>query len=330
MTPGRKRALHLVLLAVLAVLVFLVNHRFVGGSSIASPDALSWDLIGRDHPPVQWIDDWMWHQDAPYKFRILGKLPVWAAWRLFFSGQGSQGFLVSFTFWGLAWLIATLLAFYSYLEVLAAEIPWKPGGHTPPRHPGAAEGNPSGVLPLLGCLFFLASPPILFAFKFPVHMTPNDLLGYFLTVLGLTALLKGRTLQVCGIACLAAWCRETTLIVPVAYVLTTRDPWKRRLLLTSLPFLCWVVPRVIWWTPYNAAGGRSLQLLGSPGVARLPVSGLRAALVDARTRSCGSSQAGGERLEVGCSRLCLAGSGAVRSLGRRDRPLDHGSLRACS
>ncbi|MBV8062880.1 MAG: hypothetical protein JOY51_04745, partial [Nevskia sp.] len=66
---------------VIAALVLATNFFLVRTSSIANVDELRYDLAGLDPQaaPANWTGDWLWHQPAPYKYRLLGKLPLWAA-----------------------------------------------------------------------------------------------------------------------------------------------------------------------------------------------------------------------------------------------------------
>jgi hypothetical protein len=256
MKSAANRIPYLLLLPVLSAFVLVVNLKLVEGSSIASADALAWDLLGQNQAPPEWPDQWMWHQEAPYKYRILGKLPVWLTWRLFLSGRGPQGFLISFIAWAWIWLTAALFALRGYL----ADLRRNDSAGEPRPGPALLAGKPG---PLLGVLLFALSPPILFAFKFPVHSTPNDFLEYFLVLLAMLALLRGRPGRMSLLSCLAVFCRETSLLVPLTYLLVADGPWRRRLLWSLAPVLCWILLRLAWWEAYNPVAG-GLYNLGVP------------------------------------------------------------------
>jgi hypothetical protein len=245
MTKRHIRVLHWAILILLAGSVVVLNARWVEGSSISNPDAVAWELAGKDKdsPPEGWIDRWMWHQEAPFRYRVLGKLPVWAAWNLVGKAGGSGSFYIIYLIWSFLCLGAAVIALYSFLRLLLRDL----------------EGE-GGKLSLFGCLLFLSAPPVLFAYKFPLHTSPNDFLGYFLTVLGVSMVIRERPGRMSLVSCLAALCRETTLVVPLVYLLFSRDSWRRRMVLSLLPVAVLAAVRVVWWSAYRPLEGLSYNL----------------------------------------------------------------------
>lgn len=236
--------LYIPVLVLLAALPFAIDSWMVEGSSVAAPDALAWDQLGQNDAPSDWMDSWMWHQEAPYKYRILGKLPVWLCWKLSAGTRGGDP-LVWFVAWGFLCLLATLFALRHYLRHLME----------------SARASRPDALALAGCLLFVLAPPALFAFKFPLHTTPNDLLGYFLVTLGLSAAIRNQARRMCLVSCAGVFCRETALLVPFAFLLTSPDPWRKRLAWSAAPLLCWGALRVLWWEPYRPVEGGLYNLI---------------------------------------------------------------------
>ncbi|RKZ72894.1 MAG: hypothetical protein DRR19_31545 [Candidatus Parabeggiatoa sp. nov. 1] len=237
--------LFLTILIALIALIFYFNIHLLSGSSLQHPLALAYELAGNsfNEPSRQWINQWMWEQGSPFKFRILGKLPVWLTYQAFDSPTADAAliFYNSFIFWGFVWMSATLITLYFYLKMLFKALP-----STQPHHL---------TLSFIGCLLFLTAPPILAGFKFPVHTAPNDLLGYFLILLGVIMILKNKPIAMCIIASIAVFCRETTLIVPFLYLITSRDTLKNRAFFSLFPVVVWVCYRVVGWEHYSASSG---------------------------------------------------------------------------
>jgi hypothetical protein len=229
----------IVTLLLLILLVFYVNINVIGGSSIQNTKTLAFELSGDNMnlPPEQWINLWMWGEKAPFKYRILGKLLIWGTWKLTNTEDHAMAFYRTYVCWAFILMIAIICALYVYLRILFSNITKSP-----------AYGD---WLPFLGCVLFLSAPPILLAFKFPVHTHPNDLLGYFLIILGMIAILQAKSIMMCLISCIAVFCRETTLVVPFIYFLTSSASSRKKYVLSFLPCLVWGVYRKLWWEPYN-------------------------------------------------------------------------------
>jgi hypothetical protein len=89
------------------------------------------------------------------------------------------------------------------------------------------------------------SPPVLLAYKYPVY-TREDVLAYWLVLLGLLAAFQARLFWVSLISAAAALTRETTLILPLAYFVGAAEVWRKKILVWSLPVLALVGIRWLW------------------------------------------------------------------------------------
>ena len=144
-----------------------------------------------------------------------------------------------------------------------------PGAFTGPLSPGALSFSPAVLVAFyfylrllkfnppagfIGGLLFLVSPPVLLAYKYPVY-TREDPLAYLLVVVGLIAIFKSKAFLVSLISVAAAWTRETTLIVPLAYLLAAEESWRKRIFWFALPVLALVGLRFYWGVEF----GNSLE-----------------------------------------------------------------------
>ncbi|MBI5034225.1 MAG: hypothetical protein HZB51_27200 [Chloroflexi bacterium] len=196
-----------ILIALLAV-VFGLN--WVAGGTITSPQNLAIDLVSPPESPQTWsMQSWV-----PTRYRVLFYWIVQASYTTFFSSNDARAFYLVFVSWSFIFFACALITFYFYLHEL----------------------NFTHTLAFVGGLLFLASPPVTLAYKYPVY-TREDPLAYFLVLLGLFSVFKRKSTWVCIISTLAALTRETTLIVPLAYLLTANDSWRKRILVCTPPML---------------------------------------------------------------------------------------------
>lgn len=222
--------------------IFYLNINVVEGSWVKGAETYIYRLTNDSQhlPPEQWPDKWMWEQKAPFKYRVLGRLPIWIIWKLSFKPPAVIVYWV-YMGWAYLYMLATLYLLYSLVLMLFKPI---------------AEHHPSyRALPLWGCLLFLTAPPVLFLFKFPVHTRPNDVLAYCLMLLGLRLILQQKSRLVCLVACVAVFCRENLLLIPLVYLITSHDPARRKYLLSLLPCLLLVIYRLAWWERYDISVG---------------------------------------------------------------------------
>ncbi len=216
--PLKKRE-YVYLLILLFFLAILFAFNVFAGTTITSPRYLAIDLASPPDSPQDWlIQDW-----PVVKYRALFRLIVRGTWSLFFAADDAWAFYLTFVSWSFLFFSLTLILFYVFLRRLDFD----------------------DRASFVGCLLFLASPPVLLAYKYPVY-TREDCLAYSLVVLGLIAISLSRGFLVGVISVAAALTRETTLILPLAYFLTSSDSKSKRIFVFSLPFLALVGIR-LWW-----------------------------------------------------------------------------------
>lgn len=204
-----------VLLLFLTLAVFWLNWAI--GASIASPGHLAHELQSPPNSPQEWgIQTWI-----PMKYRVLFYWIVKGTWSTLFPQSGAIGFYGVFIFWSILLFYASLIAFYFFLRTL----------------------DFSRSTSFVGCLLFLASPPVTLAYLH-VH-TREDPLAYFLVVLAMVAVFKSKVVLVSLISILASLTRETTLIVPLVYLLVSGDSLRRRFLVFAPPVLSTLVLRIL-------------------------------------------------------------------------------------
>jgi len=227
---------HLVVLLFLLVVVFAFN--WIAGGTITSPRHLAIDLASPPDSPQDWsVQYWI-----PTEYRALFRWIVQGTYSVLFSPTDAFGFYSAFVFWSFFFFGCALIAFYFYLRVL----------------------DLSSTAAFIGGLLFLASPPVLLAYKYPVY-TREDPLAYFLVLLGLIAVFKSKAMWVSVISAVAALTRETTLILPLAYVLASRDPWSKKFLVCLPPLLAVVGVRfLLGFAAYDPFEG-SIYNLQTPG-----------------------------------------------------------------
>jgi len=231
-----------------AGLVMAFNYFVVRTSSILSVWDLRYDLVGLEpQGPGGWTDDWLWHQGAPFKYRLLGKLPIWAVDQGLqqLGVKGDLAFYYGFVAALLACLFLALLTLGALTRALAEEA-WGP-------QPRGAQLSVAAIAMAL----FALSPPILFFCKHPVHGSANDVLGYFLMAAVLLLALRQRLAAASAVAVLAVFCRETTLLAPFALLFFAHVPLRRRLAAALPPVAVFLAYRALWPGSYDAAGAAS-------------------------------------------------------------------------
>ncbi|MDR3414578.1 MAG: hypothetical protein P4L83_00195 [Nevskia sp.] len=223
----------LALSALLAALVVAANHYLVPVSALTNPEELRADLMGYRgfDVPATWVDEYLWRQEAPHKYRILGKLPLWAVYALQRPGPTAAERDVAFFRSFLACSFGTLLLALAMLAAFARRMVLDTFGALPP-------GRVATLQAAAMAMFALCAPVLLFA-KFAIHGGPNDFLGYFLMLAGLHLAWRGRLKACCAVSALAVFCRETTLLVPFLLLFYPGVQWRRRALLALLPVLRW-------------------------------------------------------------------------------------------
>ncbi len=209
--------IYLAVLLFLFVVIFAFN--VFAGSTITSPQYLAIDLASPPDSPQDWvIQSW-----PVVKYRALFRLIVRGSWQLFFAPTDAWAFYVLFVSWSFFFFCCAVVTLFYYLRLLDFD-----------RRSS-----------FIGGLLFLASPPVLLAYKYPVY-TREDVLAYFLVPLGLIAILKRKPLIASLISAAAALTRETTLIVPLAYFLGSGESLRRRVFVFMPPVAALLGLRFLW------------------------------------------------------------------------------------
>ena len=242
MKDGRlkKDILFLAILFVITLLWFGIPARIIQGSYTQNYQTLAFELAGKDHeaPPQQWIEKWMWHKGSPYKYRILGKLPVWLIWKVTKGDNPGKTFYWIYLLWLFVFAYAAITAVYFYLKTLFTNIPKRAS----PFAQNIAFG---------GSILFYLIPAFLFAFKFPGHTKVIDILAYFLLTLGVYSIIRRRLSWMIMISSIGIFCHETLLIVPLIYFIVGKETFMKKCLYAGIPFIIWFVYRMLWWGMYN-------------------------------------------------------------------------------
>jgi len=222
----KREFLYFAILLFVLVLIFALN--ILAGGTITSPQNLAIDLASPPDSPQDWlVQDW-----TLVKYRALFKLIVRGTWSLFFAPTDAWSFFVVFVVWSFVFFYCTVIAFYYFLRVLDFD-----------RRTS-----------FIGGLVFLAAPPVLLAYKYPVF-TREDVLAYFLVTLGLIAIFKLKPALMSLIAAAGALTRETTLILPLTYLLASNDSRRKRIAYIIPPLLALVGVRLLW----GYANGNALE-----------------------------------------------------------------------
>ena len=249
--PG-SRAILVLFAILLALAVVAGNACLVSVSDLTSIDELRANLIGWNsvHPSSGWISDWLWHQDAPFKYRILGKLPVWCFYRM----GVAFGFAPEPSFY-FAYLLACCMSLALALYALGLFLPRflvDTGAVLDSRGEMLVAGT--------GMLLFSSSAPVLLFSKFPVHGGPNDFLGYGLMLSIVYLAWIGRWRACIAVAMLAALCRETTLLAGLMVLFIGGAPMRSRLLVVSSALAVLAALRLLLPGSYNPFEAAILNL----------------------------------------------------------------------
>jgi len=210
---------------------------------LSSKASLVFELTGKDQAhSSDCADEWFHGQNAPYKYRILGKIPVWLTYCLVRSHfpDASDAFYFSYVLWTFVFIFLFLLASMKLTAVVIGRIA------------GEEDKKPDGMKSLLLYAFPLVfAAPVLFAFKFPVHGSPNEFLGYFLISMSLLALCENRLILFLCVCILSIFCRETNMIVMLPFLLNASIPRSKRIALLACVMVIFFIYRISWPGLYN-------------------------------------------------------------------------------
>ncbi len=170
---------------------------------LASPSAFAFELVGKeaDKSDAVWIDEWFFHQTPPANARMLAKLPIYLSYRAACRLRVAPltAFYASYRCWTAIFLCAFLLLGARCCATAARDI-------APATHASWRSTE------MLAMCALAALPPVLFGCKFPIHGSPNDLLGYALLAASMQALFTRNLARYLLFALCAIVCRETNLI----------------------------------------------------------------------------------------------------------------------
>jgi|GEM_PF-3210288 len=250
-----KEYLYILLMTVLILLangIFSIGYEKnqLDAPSISNKSALAYELSGKNRSvPEYWIDQWAFAQSPPFRYRLLGKLPIIATYKLL--SQFCENILDAFYYSFLAWT-----GIYLYFFLLAA------GRLTVEfisSHGLSEKQNRLRIFCLASTLLAL-SPPLLYAFKFPVHGNPNDILGYLLIALSLLSLIRDDLPGFVINTVLGIFCRETNLIVLLPLLFMTDIKVSKRIGIVALIGSIFSLYRLCWPGHYNPLGGAAHNL----------------------------------------------------------------------
>ncbi|MCV6639325.1 hypothetical protein [Candidatus Albibeggiatoa sp. nov. NOAA] len=245
-----KKSGVVLLLTLLVILfnyfVYLGNQPFnIDASFISNKAAFSFELGAEEwHSPGVWIPKRISEEQVPAKYRLLGRALTIGT---FFVFQ-DIGFndLDAFYFSYMLWVTISLFLFlFTAGELLTLIMT---------RHN-------TQLIPQRQRLFYVSVfvaallPPVLFAFKFPVHGSPNDFLSYTLIALSLIALAKEKYQYFVLIMIVSIFCRETNLISLAPLMLMQNISLLKRVSISFIVVMAYAAYRLMWPGHYDPLEG---------------------------------------------------------------------------
>lgn len=230
---------------VLSAIVIFFNIFLVEGSSLNNEISLAFELSGNAYlqlPTDDWIKIWLWEQAAPSHYRILGKFIVISFYELmrFAFLDNLIAFYWAFVISCFLCLWFTLVLFYYFTYQVFEEN--------------------SSFNAQLACVLFVCCPPILFAFKFPIHGSPNDFLGYALILSALISLNLRYFFYFYLSIALGIFCRETNLLVIFIFLFFYIEiNILKRIIVSFISFTFFLCYRWFWYREYNPLQGAALN-----------------------------------------------------------------------
>jgi len=224
--PSRRFLGVWAMIFVLVALITLLFLRHISSSYtlLSSPSSLAALLAAPSDQPFLWQS----HTWPSMKYRVLFHFIVETTSSLIMP-RDTWTFYWSFVGWSFAFMVGTLLALWKWLDLLAFS-PWQR---------------------FLGCLLFLSSFPVVFAYDYPIF-TREDPLAYLLVVLSLIAATTSHRINFILFSTLGTMTRETTLVVPFCYMLVGSERFQRRLLYTLPSFVVFFLVRaLLGYESYN-------------------------------------------------------------------------------
>jgi hypothetical protein len=211
---------------------------------ISNKNAFSYELAGNAwNNPEVWVDQWFFNQSAPFKYRLLGKIPIWGTYKMLMYLDAGR--LTAFYYSYIAWsyIFISCFLFYSgkLFSIFISRYNLSPSADNP-------------TIFYITTSTLALSPSVLFAFKFPVHGGPNDFLGYLLISLSLLSLIESNIFCYAACVVVGIFCRETNLVTLIPFVLMANFSSGKKwsvITLVGFIFLCY---RLGWPGTYNPLG----------------------------------------------------------------------------
>lgn len=198
-------------------IIFSVNFRFLN-TYLSNDRIFALEL----RSPVDSIYQWRLAKEVPFKYRLLFSEIVFLTWYLLRNNDyDNAAFKTAYRLWSYILFVAAGISFYFLLIVLGFEKNWA----------------------FVGSLIYLFLPPLLLAFKYPVH-TKEDLLGYVFLNVGLIAFLKKNDFALLCISIIAVLCRETLLVISFIYLFYSESSMTKRILFALVPIAIAILIRV--------------------------------------------------------------------------------------
>jgi len=251
---------------VFGLIVFISNQFYffdldfqkVDSPYISNRLAFAYELAGNDFqkPPKEWIKNWFYNQPSPFKYRILAKVPIWLTYyslqEYSYFVSEFDAFYFSYLIWTYFFIVAFLFLCHRFSACFLSDI----------------LDDKLIVLESLTINFFIffiivICPPVLFAFKFPVHGSPNDFLSYTLILLCLILIRSGKIILFTFFCLVSLLCRETNLIVLLPFVFLREVTLLKRLLVVICAISFLLVYRMTFPGAYNPFSG-SMHNLNFP------------------------------------------------------------------
>lgn len=228
---------------ILAILIFIANGFFsfdknknIDAPYISNKSAFSFEITGNNwRSPEQSIENWFFNQKPPFKYRVLGKIPILFTYESlkYFGLDILESFYYSYLLWTFIFIVLFLFLAGEYLSeyLILSKLITK------------ANFN----LVYFSSLLMLATlPPVLFPFKFPVHGSPNEFLGYALITLSLLSLLKKKYVRFFIYSLIGIFCRETNLIVLLPFMFMSNWGLTNKVITSFVVILILFIFRTIW------------------------------------------------------------------------------------
>jgi len=237
---------------------FNIDFRKVDNPYISNRLAFSYELAGNDfqEPPKEWIENWFYNQPSPFKYRVLAKVPIWLTYRFlqeysYFISE-FDAFYFSYLIWTYFFVVAFLFLCHRFSVYFLSDI-----------LDDKLIFLESPIINFFIFLIIIICPPVLFAFKFPIHGSPNDFLGYTLILLCLILIRSGKIILFTFFCLVSLLCRETNLIVLLPFVFLREVTLLKKLLVVIFAIAFLLVYRMAFPGTYDPFSG-SMHNLNFP------------------------------------------------------------------